>query len=577
MNIAMAPPSQKNREMEGKSLRSRAEQRLRCRPHQMMARATEAQMKSVIHELEVHQIELEMQNDQLQVSQQELERAKESYTELYDFAPVGYVTVSKKGVIEESNLTLARLLGVERSRLIGKLFSQFVDRLDQETYYRCWRKIFQGSSSQVCEIRLTPASGRAFFSRLEAVQAIRAEKDVCRMAISDITEQKRFEASLRESERRRLQYESEEWKRLALEAADLGAWDQDLQTGKCHCSERACAMLGYRSETTITWQAFLLRIHPEDRPRFLAEIEKSTNPTGPRLCETVFRIVPPKGRERWVRFVARTLFGAELPARPVRRTGILADITPMKEAEELLASRAKHLESLVRERTMRLEEAVGELEHFSYTLAHDLRAPLRSIAGFSGLLLQTCNQLTPTQRNMLERSGAAVRRMDQLIIDALNYNKIVRHNLPLEPVDSGALLQELLETYPQFHEARKCISVDGAIPMVLGNNALLTQCFSNLLTNALKFVPKERVPKVRIFTEVVSNRVRLWFQDNGIGIPEESHEMVFKMFHRLNRDFEGTGIGLALVKKAVERMGGAVGFESHPGQGSRFWLELQRA
>ena len=112
--------------------------------------------------------------------------------------------------------------------------------------------------------------------------------------------------------------------------------------------------------------------------------------------------------------------------------------------------------------------------------------------------------------------------------------------------------------------------------MVLGNTALLTQCFSNLLTNALKFVPKERVPRVNIFFQDESNRVRIWIEDNGIGIPQENHETIFKIFQRLNREYEGTGIGLALVKKAVERMRGSVGFESQ-GQGSRFWLELEKA
>jgi signal transduction histidine kinase len=192
-------------------------------------------------------------------------------------------------------------------------------------------------------------------------------------------------------------------------------------------------------------------------------------------------------------------------------------------------------------------------------------------------LLAQCHELSPTHRQYLLRSNAAALRMDQLILDALNYNKLVRHHFSLAPVDCGALLQQLLETYPDFAEARGRITIAGPFPPVQGNPALLTQCFSNLLTNALKFVPPGRAATVRIHAQDLGSRVRLWFEDNGIGISEEHRDIIFKMFQRLSHDYEGTGIGLALVKKAAQRMHGEVGFESRPGQGSRFWLELHKA
>jgi signal transduction histidine kinase len=111
----------------------------------------------------------------------------------------------------------------------------------------------------------------------------------------------------------------------------------------------------------------------------------------------------------------------------------------------------------------------------------------------------------------------------------------------------------------------------------MGNPALLTQCFSNLLNNALKFVPPGRTPAIRIFAQDLGRHVRIWVQDNGIGIEKEHQAKIFLMFHRLSHAYEGTGIGLALVKKAVERMHGEVGVESQPGQGSRFWFELDKA
>jgi len=257
--------------------------------------------------------------------------------------------------------------------------------------------------------------------------------------------------------------------------------------------------------------------------------------------------------------------------------GVFADITKLKEAEELLKSKAKQLDGLVNHRTAQLREAVADLEHLSYTLVHDLRAPLRAISSYSDLLLKQCTGLNSMHRKFLERSNAAAVRMDNLILDALNYSKVIRERFTLVPVDCEALLRDLVETYPQFQEARKSIAIESRIPRVMGNPSLLTQCFSNLLTNALKFVAPAHAPFVRIFAQENGSRVRLWFVDNGIGIGKEGQEKIFRMFQRLNREYEGTGIGLALVKKAAERMGGTVGVESQPGQGSRFWLEFDKA
>jgi len=143
-------------------------------------------------------------------------------------------------------------------------------------------------------------------------------------------------------------------------------------------------------------------------------------------------------------------------------------------------------------------------------------------------------------------------------------------------VDCAALLEDVLDSYPQFQEARGCISVNGAIPVVLGNTALLTQCFSNLLTNALKFVPKERVPRVNIFAQDGGNRVRIWIEDNGIGIPKRNHETIFKYSSGLIGSTKHPGIGLALVQKASNECTVRLGFESQ-GQGCRFWLEFAKA
>lgn len=146
-------------------------------------------------------------------------------------------------------------------------------------------------------------------------------------------------------------------------------------------------------------------------------------------------------------------------------------------------------------------------------------------------------------------------------------------------MDLDRLVSEIVENYPQFQETAGAIQIEHPLLPVHGNTALLTQIISNLLGNALKFVPPDRAPRVIMRSEQVGGKVRLRVEDNGIGIPREQHENVFGLFQRLHRpdEYPGTGVGLAIVKKAAERMGGKVGLESEPGTGSRFWVELEAA
>lgn len=538
------------------------------------------EIRALVHDLHVHQIELEMQNEQLRASQIDLEIAREEMAELYDFAPIGYLTINLEGKILRANLTSVSMLGVERSKLLTQKFNTFVFSADQQSFYHCVRQVFKEKhGTHTCEIRIQPVGGGVFFAQMEAMRALDGGVTTCRMTLSDITEQKRAQERLQESERNRLQYESEEWKRLALEAAELGAWDQNLLNQTLVCSGEACKMFGLPPMSTLSWEDVLQRVHPEDRPGFATEIERSTAPDGPRRIDTMFRILASGDKTRWVRLVARTSFkNEEGRLLAARRTGVLADITPLKRAEETLRVHSDKLEDLVRERTVRLRTAVAELEHLSYTLVHDLRAPLRSISGYTNLLLDQCKDLRPVHKTFLERSNAAAVRMDRLIVDALSYSQIAREHFALEWVDTFNLLRQLIDTYPQFQDQSQHITIQKPLPAVMGNQALLTQCFSNLLANALKFVAPGQPPAVRIFGEEnKGNRVRIWFEDDGIGIDEEGKKKLFRMFQRLQTEYDGTGIGLALVKKAVERMNGKVGVQSKLGRGSRFWLELEKA
>ncbi len=302
----------------------------------------------------------------------------------------------------------------------------------------------------------------------------------------------------------------------------------------------------------------------------------------------------------------------------------IEDITERKEAEVALGQ-AKDA----------LADYSSELEHFSHALAHDMRAPLRTIHGFAGMLEEKCAGCQDASAlDWLHRIKVAADRFDGLVRDALRYSETIRRELPMAPVDLAELLGGILDTYPNLQPPDVEIKWDLGNVVVMGNEAALTQVFSNLLGNAVKFVAPGVKPSVRIWAEEMRNAqcamrnpqevrsaecgvrnpaecpmpkpdsapdprpstldprpstldprpstlgtVRIWVEDNGIGIPKEALAQIFGMFKRLHRESEypGTGVGLAIVRKAAQRMGGQTGVESEVGKGSRFWIELPKA
>jgi signal transduction histidine kinase/HAMP domain-containing protein len=298
-----------------------------------------------------------------------------------------------------------------------------------------------------------------------------------------------------------------------------------------------------------------------------------------------YEVLNPSGR-RWY------MEGSGAPIRDpqgnvVAGVAVTLDISERKRVEhELrnahaeLADKANQLETLVERRTARLRETIGELEAFSYSIAHDMRAPLRALQGFSHILLNEYGtKLDADGHLFLTRIATAADRMDMLIQDVLNYSRVVQGDFPLVRVEVSPLLRGIIDTYPNFTSEKSEIVIQEPLPTVLGNEAMLTQVFSNLIGNAIKFVPAGTRPRVEILAEPRGSRVRIGVKDNGIGIAPSQHEKIFEIFQQVEKGkgYEGTGIGLAIVKKALERMGGAVAVESELGRGSTFWIELTLA
>jgi len=252
----------------------------------------------------------------------------------------------------------------------------------------------------------------------------------------------------------------------------------------------------------------------------------------------------------------------------------------LRDAEQKLARHAAALEGLVRRRTADLQHSNTQLETFVYSIAHDLRAPLRSMQGFAQLLVQDQPAtLDQKGRDYANYINTAAQMMDRLLADLLAFSHLSQQNIELTPVALETVVAGALSACARvITESDAHVENVRPWPVVLAHTPVLAQVLVNLITNATKFVA-HGAPHIRLWAETrADGMVRIWVEDNGIGIRAEYHERIFQVFQRLHTTaYSGTGIGLAIVQKGMERMGGRVGVESAPGAGSKFWLELPLA
>jgi signal transduction histidine kinase len=243
-----------------------------------------------------------------------------------------------------------------------------------------------------------------------------------------------------------------------------------------------------------------------------------------------------------------------------------------------LEGHAADLERQVEIRTAELRETNDQLDAFAYSISHDLRAPLRAMQGFSQALLEDYGRVLGDEgRDYADRVVRAAARMDRLIRDLLAYSRLARQELSLVPVELASVVAEAIEQVRADPASEDVdLACEGPMPAVIGHRPTMQQILVNLLTNAVKFVDEGVRPRVRVWAVDRGDHVRLCVGDNGIGIDEAFHTKVFGVLERLHgvERYEGTGIGLAIVTKGAERMGGRAGVESAPGDGSTFWVEL---
>ncbi len=385
--------------------------------------------------------------------------------------------------------------------------------------------------------------------------------------INDITERLQTEAAISEHKN---QLE------VAEAMAGLGSWLFDTRTRDIWWSRQMYRNIG-RDEALGPPEdlaAYLECIHPDDRAA--ADLFMRLAPRSQVMTTTEFRRHPDLGPLRWFRGSVQSKVNEA--GDGFQYSGTLLDITQLKLAQTTLEQSNAELEERVNQRTAQLRGVNEELEAFSYTVSHDLKAPLRGIDGYSQLLEEEHgSRLGEEGRQFLGRIRRGVQQMGDLISGLLDYSRMERRTMEQQRVDVGALVAQVIEGYSADIDSthvRLNLSLE---PMVLQlDREGMAVVLRNLVGNAIKFSRTRDQPEVEIGARAEGVRRILWVRDNGVGFDMKYHDRIFGIFQRLQRaeDYQGTGLGLALVAKAVQRMGGRVWAESRPGQGAIFYLEF---
>ncbi len=509
---------------------------------------TPEETRQVLHDLRVHQIELEMQNEELRRVQMELESSRARYFDLYDLAPVGYVTASEKGLILEANLTAATLLGAARGALIKQRLTSFILPEDQQIYYFHRKQLFETGAPQICEMRLVKKDGAHFWARLEATVAQDADgAPVYRAVMSDITERKREEEALRESE--------EKFSK-AFQTSPYAITITRPEDGKfVDVNDAFISITGFTREESLAGASsgMKLWVNEDDRQLVVADLQ-----AGRAVVGQEFQFRTKSGEVITCLFSAQTI---QLSHGPCIFSSI-NDISERKRAEEAL--RRKH----------------EELERFTYAISHDLKSPLVTVKTFMGYLEKDLARSdTGRVAQDLHYIGTAADKMGWLLDDLLEMLRIGRVVDPPARVTFRELVDESLGAVAgRLAERGVTVQVSDEPITLWGDRHRLAEIWQNLVENAIKFMGDQTSPKLEIGMERRGPETVFFVRDNGMGIDPRYETKVFGLFEKLDPKTEGTGFGLALVAQIVELYRGTIWLESKGlNQGVCFFFTLPEA
>jgi PAS domain S-box-containing protein len=477
------------------------------------------------------------------------------------------ITKDLNGVITSWNNGAHRLFGYNADEVIGKPVAILIPPERQNEEPGILEKLRQGQRIDHYETVRRRKDGTLLDISLTVSPLRNADGKIVGASkiARDITDKKRAQHALRDSEERF---------RAVVDNIPQLAWTA-TESGDVTWYNRRWYEYTGTTFDKMKGRGWIAVHHPDHLQRVVQNFEDSLL-TG-QVWEDTFPLRGKDGHYRW--FLSRAVPIRDSAGKVQLWFGTNTDVTEQREAREALARSHEDLEKRVAERTASLTEAIAQMEEFSYSVSHDLRAPVRAMQGYAQATLEDYGHaLDERGREYLNHIVRSGERMDRLVRDLLTYSRIARSELQLQPVSLDRLVRDIVSHYPEMQQPQAEITTRGALHSVIAHEPSLTQAISNLLNNAVKFVAPGVKPEVELCTEQQGGHVRLWVHDNGIGIKPEYQGRLFGLFERIHsgKHYQGTGIGLAIVRKSVERMGGKVGMESN-GDGSKFWIELPSA
>ncbi len=474
------------------------------------------------------------------------------------------ITQVREGVFVDVNRQFAEMHGYKQDELIGmSIFTAAApeSRPVIEDAVRSHRE-------DAFELLAKAKDGRVFPVEVRAKTICIGNRLVDLVAVRDMTERKRFEEALRTSEERL---------RLALEGATDAIWDWDLQTDQVSVSPRWYTMLGYEpGELPACFRTWVQLLHPEDAEGTVTAVRRAVQQDTPFGLE--FRLRARNGDYIWILSRGKAVqFDSE--GNPIRVAGSHTDITDRKRKDEEIRQLNECLEQRVRERTADLEAATKELEAFSYSVSHDLRAPLRAIHGYTRLFAEEHGScLDADAHRLLTIVVTEAQRMGRLIDDLLRFSRLNKQPLQATETDMTALVRDVFDKLSGEARTREVEFRLEPLPKAKVDPSLVRQVWVNLLGNALKFSAHRKRSEIIVSGSAGENEVIYSVRDNGAGFNMKYAEKLFGVFQRLHRqdEFEGTGVGLALVQRIVHRHEGRVWAEAEVDRGATFYFSFPR-
>jgi PAS domain S-box-containing protein len=524
-------------------------------------------LRKTLHELQVHQIELETQNEELRRTQFLLDESKARYFDLYNLAPVGYCSLTEEGVILEANMAASAMLGTARDLICEQKFSHFVETEYQDIYFLFRQMSFKKKRSQACDIKMRDGSGASIWVNLVSNWMRDAHGlPLLRLVMTDVTDRKLMAAAMQLSEER---YRA------------LVHWSPEPtlvhSKGKIlYVNQAAIDLLGAQGAHEVVNTRVTDWIHADCHDAVKARWQQTTQ-LFQQLPMSEQIIVRKDGEQRNVEVRSlTTLFNDQFAIQNVAR-----DVTDRKHTERLLQASSDEL----REAKFIAEKANLAKSDFLSSMGHDLRTPLHSIIGYAQLLETGSPPLLESQQENLEHVISAGWYLLKLINELLDLASIEagQFSISMQEVLLAPLLLEcksMLDPQAKIQSVKvsiNCNNDDGDFS-VMADPIRLKQVMCNLLSNAIKYNNIGGKVDVTAFS-VADNAIRIHVSDTGTGLSKGQLAQLFQPFHRLAKipsKAEGSGIGLVVSKRLMELMGGKIGVESQENIGSTFWIELPK-